>query len=217
MNIVITGGNRGIGLALTKKFISEGHEVTVLCRKTSSELNETSAKVIENVDVTNQDQLFSAANEIAQVDVLISNSGLLVSDSFESFRFEDIQRQVEVNTYGPLKLARAFSSKLGEGSKFGIVTSRMGSISDNTSGGQYGYRISKAAANAVGKSLAEDFRSQGATVLILHPGYVRTEMTHGNGLIDTDESAEGLFNILMSKGLDNTGSFWHINGEELPW
>lgn len=217
MNIVITGGNRGIGLALTQKFLGEGHSVTVLCRKTSKELSETEATVIEGIDVTNEECLKDAADKVGKVDCLISNSGVLISDSFETFKFEDIQKQIEVNTYGPLKLARAFSKKLEEGSKYGIVTSRMGSIGDNTSGGQYGYRLSKTAANAVGKSLAEDFRSQGATVLILHPGYVRTEMTKGNGLIDTVESAEGLYKILTTKGIEETGTFWHTNGEELPW
>jgi NAD(P)-dependent dehydrogenase (short-subunit alcohol dehydrogenase family) len=118
---------------------------------------------------------------------------------------------------GPLKLAKACASKLKKGAKYGIITSRMGSITDNTSGGQYGYRLSKAAANAVGKSLSEDFRSQGVTVLMLHPGYVKTDMTGGSGLIDTTESADGLFKILNEKGFENTGTFWHMNGEMLPW
>lgn len=223
MNVVITGGNRGIGLALTKKFLAEGHQVTVLCRKTSSELEETKASVISGVDVTSQDDLMQAAATFknngnnSQVDMLISNSGVLIGDSFETFTFEDLQTQMEVNTYGPLKLIRAFESLLKAGSKYGIVTSRMGSISDNTSGGQYGYRLSKAGANAIGKSLAEDFKERQVTVLLLHPGYVQTEMTGGRGLIDTVESAEGLYKIMLEKGHENTGSFWHTNGEELPW
>lgn len=217
MKVVLTGGNRGIGLALTEKFLGEGHEVNVLCRKKSPELEATKAFVIEGVDVTNQEDLEKAASQIDSVDCLISNAGVLIGDSYETINFEDIRTQMEVNTYGPLKLMKAFGPKLKEGSKFGLITSRMGSISDNTSGGQYGYRISKAAANAAGKSLAEDFRSQGCTVLMLHPGYVRTDMTGGNGLIDTKESAEGLYQLLINKGMSDTGTFWHTNGEQLPW
>ena len=93
----------------------------------------------------------------------------------------------------------------------------MGSMADNTSGGQYGYRVSKAGLNAIGKSLAEDLKGEEKTVLILHPGYVRTEMTNGNGLIEADESAEGLYKIMTTKTHDQTGTFWHTNGEELAW
>ena len=218
MKVVLTGGNRGIGLALTQKYLSEGHDVTVLCRQSSEELKATRANVIEGIDVTKEENLKEAASQIeGSIDLLISNAGVLIGDSFETFSFENIQKQVEVNTYGPLKLVKSFGHKLVAGSKVGIITSRMGSISDNTSGGQYGYRLSKAAANAVGKSLAEDYKSAEVTVLLLHPGYVRTEMTGGRGLIDTNDSAEGLYEILRDKGIAETGSFWHTNGEELPW
>lgn len=217
MHVVITGANRGIGLAMTEKFLKEGHDVTGLCRKASPELSKTSARVMEGVDVTNLESLQKAAGELDHIDLLINNAGVLLGDSYDTVDFEDLQKQIEVNTFGPLKVALTIGKKVKEGGKIGIVTSRMGSIADNTSGGQYGYRLSKAAANAVGKSLAEDLRTQNVTVLLLHPGYVKTEMTKGNGLIDTQESAEGLFNIMMEKGLEKTGTFWHTNGEQLPW
>jgi NAD(P)-dependent dehydrogenase (short-subunit alcohol dehydrogenase family) len=217
MKVVLTGGNRGIGLALTQRFLEEGYEVTVLCRQSSPELSQGPAKVIEGIDVTNQESLQKAAQEVGDCDILISNAGVLIGDSFETLNFEDLQTQIEVNTYGPLKLVKAFEKNLKKGAKIGIITSRMGSISDNTSGGQYGYRLSKAGANALSKSLAEDFRDRGVTVLILHPGYVKTEMTGGRGLIDTRESAQGLYKILKEKTHEQTGTFWHTNGEELPW
>lgn len=217
MHVVITGANRGIGLAMTEKFLKEGHDVTGLCRKTSQELSNTAARIMEGVDVTDLESLQKAAGELDHIDLLINNAGVLLGDSYDTVDFEDLQKQVEVNTFGPLKVALTIGKKVNEGGKIGIVTSRMGSIADNTSGGQYGYRLSKCAANAVGKSLAEDLRSQNVTVLLLHPGYVRTEMTRGNGLIDTPESAEGLFKIMMEKGLDKTGTFWHTSGEQLPW
>lgn len=217
MHVVITGANRGIGLALTRKFLTEGHQVTGLCRQTSEELSQTEAKVIEGVDVTDLGSLERASQELENIDILINNAGVLLGDSFDSIDFNDLQKQVEVNTFGPLKVAMTVGRRVVDGGKIGIITSRMGSIADNTSGGQYGYRLSKAAANAVGKSLSEDLRSKNIACLLLHPGYVRTDMTRGNGMIDTEESAEGLFKIMMEKGMEHTGSFWHTNGEHLPW
>ena len=93
----------------------------------------------------------------------------------------------------------------------------MGSVADNGSGGMYGYRMSKAAINMAAVSLANDLKEQGIAVIILHPGYVRTDMTGGNGLIDTNESVTGLIKILAEKNMDHTGTFWHTNGEQLPW
>jgi len=215
--VAITGANRGIGLALARKFHENGYKIYGLCRQGSQELRDMGAEVIENIDVTNLEALRAAEAELPELDILINNAGLLIGDSLESVEIEKIQAQFEVNTLGPLKVGMTLAKKLKSGGTLGIVTSRMGSIRDNTSGGQYGYRLSKAAANAVGKSLSEDLRRNGVCVLMLHPGYVRTEMTGGNGLIDTTESAEGLFKILTEKGIDKTGSFWHTTGEELPW
>lgn len=217
MHVVVTGANRGIGLSLTKKFLSVGFEVSALCRKASEELSNTKAKIYEGIDVTQLESLTSIREQLGEIDWLINNAGVLIGDDFNSINFDNIQKQIEVNTLGPLKVALAFGPQVVEGGKIGILTSRMGSITDNTSGGQYGYRLSKAAANAVGKSIAEDFRSRDITCLLLHPGYVRTEMTQGNGLIDSEESAEGLYKIMVSKGLDQSGTFWHTNGEHLSW
>lgn len=216
--VVITGANRGIGLALTKKYLKEGHEVIGLCRRSSEELKGSGAQVIEEVDVTSIPDLEKAAKLIGEIDILINNAGLLSVESLHHMNFEAIQKQVEVNTYAPLKVALTLGKGLKEGSIFGILTSRMGSISDNDSGGYYGYRLSKAAANAAGKSLAMDLKPEGITVLMLHPGYVKTEMTGGQGLIDTNESADGLYNVISQHGeLSETGTFWHSNGESIPW
>lgn len=221
--VVITGANRGIGLSLVQKFLNEGNEVWALCRQNSDDLKalEPSSnhclKIQENVDVTDLDILKGVAQTIGEMDILINNAGLLIGDHLESLVFNDLQKQIEVNTFAVLKVALTLGQNIKPGGTFGILTSRMGSIADNTSGGQYGYRLSKAAANAIGKSLAEDWREKPVTVLLLHPGYVRTEMTGGRGLIDPPESAQGLYDIITTKTLQETGTFWHTNGEQLDW
>ena len=106
---------------------------------------------------------------------------------------------------------------LHTGAKVVIVTSRMGSVADNTSGGMYGYRMSKAAVNMAGMSLSRDLKGKGIAVALLHPGYVRTDMTGGNGFISAEESARGLITQIERLDIQTTGSFWHCNGEELPW
>ena len=217
-NIVITGGNRGIGLALTKKFKNEGHNLTVLCRQSSKELDDLGVEVMTGVDVTNLEVLEKTAAHLSDIDLLINNAGVLYQDSLDNLNFDHLETQLQVNTVAPLKVAATIGKKVKKGGVIGILTSRMGSISDNGSGGYYGYRASKAAANAVGKSLALDLKDKEVTVLLLHPGYVKTEMTGNQGLIDTTESAEGLYKVITEHSrLSDTGTFWHSNGEEIPW
>lgn len=217
MHCLIIGANRGIGLALVEKYLAEGFQVTATCRESSRELNQTKATIIEGIDVTNETSFQRLAAEIDAIDIMIHSAGVLLGDRIERINLENIQKQFEVNTLAPLKSVLALKDKVKPGGKIGLMTSRMGSIADNTSGGQYGYRVSKAGLNAIGKSLAEDLRDENKAVFLLHPGYVRTEMTGGSGLIDPPESAEGLYQIMASKTLQQTGSFWHTNGEQLPW
>jgi NAD(P)-dependent dehydrogenase (short-subunit alcohol dehydrogenase family) len=151
------------------------------------------------------------------LDVLINNAGLLASESLSNLDFASIQRQIEVNAYGPLRVTHKLSSLLKRGSKVALITSRMGSIGDNTSGGMYGYRMSKAALNAAGKSLAHDLSPLGVAVAILHPGYVKTEMTGHHGSVAPDAAAADLLERIDELSLDNTGTFWHADGSVLPW
>jgi NAD(P)-dependent dehydrogenase (short-subunit alcohol dehydrogenase family) len=152
-----------------------------------------------------------------EIDVLVNNAGILTSESLDNLDFDRIRRQLEINSLGPLRVTAALLPRLGRGSKVAIVTSRMGSIGDNTSGGRYGYRMSKAAVNAAGKSLAMDLKPRGIAVALLHPGFVRTDMTGHNGMVDPEESARGLIARIDELSLQSTGRFWHMNGEELPW
>ena len=148
--------------------------------------------------------------------MLVNNAGILSRDALDDLDFDGMRRQFEVNALAPLRVTRALLPNLGAGSKVVIITSRMGSIADNGSGGYYGYRMSRAAVNIAGVSLARDLRERGIAVLLLHPGMVATEMTGQHG-IPVAEAARNLVARIETLGLDQTGSFHHANGEPLPW
>ncbi len=217
--VCITGANRGIGLELARHYKVRGDRVIAVCRSASKDLKALGVDLSEGVDVTIDDSVTGFVAELAdtRVDLLINNAGLLSDESLVDLDFDRMRRQFEVNTLGPLRMTAAVAPNLGEGSKVAIISSRMGSIQDNTSGGRYGYRMSKCAANMAGRSLAHDLKDSGVAVAILHPGFVRTEMTGGQGLIDSPESAAGLMARIDELTLETTGTFWHVNGEVIPW
>ncbi|SOB77649.1 Short-chain dehydrogenase [Marinobacter sp. LV10R510-11A] len=217
--VVITGANRGIGLELARHYAREGHEVIGVCRQSSEELANVTAQVIEEVDVTTNEGIEKLKAGLAgkSISLLINNAGLLQDEQLGSIDFDSIRIQMEINAYAPLRVAEALIPLMGQSSKIANITSRMGSIADNDSGGRYGYRASKAALNAFGKSLAMDLKPKGIAVAQLHPGYVKTRMVGFGGLISPEDSARGLAERITKLSLENTGSFWHSNGEELPW
>jgi NAD(P)-dependent dehydrogenase (short-subunit alcohol dehydrogenase family) len=217
--VVITGANRGIGLELARHFAGEGCVVVGVCREASTELQDVAARVIEGVDVTTDGGIRKLVDELKDqtIDLLINNAGLLQDEKLGSIDFDSIRTQMEINAYAPLRVAEALVARIPSGGKIANITSRMGSIADNDSGGRYGYRASKAALNAFGKSLAMDLKPRGIAVAQLHPGYVQTRMVNFGGLITPEESAKGLAARIEGLNLENTGSFWHSNGEALPW
>ncbi|WP_417538789.1 SDR family oxidoreductase [Marinobacter sp.] len=217
--VVITGANRGIGLELARHYASEGYEVVGVCRQSSDELAKVARQIIEGVDVTTAEGIAKLKTGLAgkHISLLINNAGLLQDEVLGSIDFDSIRTQMEINAYAPLRVAEALIPLMGQGSKIANITSRMGSIADNDSGGRYGYRASKAALNAFGKSLAMDLKPKGIAVAQLHPGFVKTRMVNFGGLITPEESARGLVEQIARLNLENTGSFWHSNGEELPW
>jgi NAD(P)-dependent dehydrogenase (short-subunit alcohol dehydrogenase family) len=218
-NAIVTGANRGIGLQLCGALKERGYSVTGLCRQPSDALADLGINVHENYDVTDGAAIdeFARTVEPGTVDLLINNAGILHGTTLDDLDLESVRRQFEVNALGPLRVTRSLLHALKDGAKIALVTSRMGSIADNDSGGSYGYRMSKAALNAAGMSLARDLHARGIAIAILHPGYVRTDMTGQSGLIDPDESVAGLLQRIDELNLNNTGTFWHTNGEILPW
>lgn len=219
MKALITGCNRGIGLELAKQLNNKGYEIYAVCRTGSDELKSITEHIYDNIDVTNFQQLKDLSKKLESVefDLLINNAGVLKPTSLENLNIDDINLMFQVNAVAPLILTQQFLSHLKDGSKVAMITSRMGSIEDNTSGGQYGYRMSKCALNIAGKSLAEDLKSKGISVGLFHPGFVNTRMVNFNGQIDPDVSAEGIIQQIDKLNLETTGGFWHSNGEKLPW
>ena len=218
-NAIVTGANRGIGLQLCHALKNRGYKVTALCRQSSDTLANLGINIHDNYDVTDVAAIeaFAQSVEAGTIDLLINNAGILRSTSLKNLDLESARQQFEVNALGQLRVTHSLLRALKDGAKIALVTSRMGSIADNDSGGSYGYRMSKAALNAAGVSLARDLHARSIAVAILHPGYVRTDMTGQEGLIDVDESVAGLLERIDELNLENSGSFWHTNGELLPW
>lgn len=216
---VVTGANRGIGLELARQLSERGDEVIAGVRKTSKDLAALNVETHENVDVTDDSSVarFAEALSGRKVDVLINNAGVLTRQALDALDYDEMRRQFEVNALGPLRMTAALLPCLASGSKVGIVSSRMGSVADNTSGSHYGYRMSKAAVNMAGRSLAHDLKDQGITVILLHPGYVSTDMTDHKGDTPPQEAARGIIARIDEAGPERSGTFWHANGTELPW
>ncbi len=218
-SIVVTGANRGIGLEFVKLYCRRGDKVYAVCRQSSAALAETGADIIDGVDVGSEACAARLREGLANVRVqlLINNAGILRDEKLGELNYATIEDQFHINTLGPLRVTEALLDNLEEGAKIALITSRMGSIADNSSGGRYGYRISKAALNIAGVSLAHDLKPRGIAVALLHPGYVATDMVGGRGDISPELAAERLAARIDELNLGNSGSFWHSNGELLPW
>ncbi len=216
---LVTGANRGIGFSLVKLLKARGDTVIATCRRETPELTRLGVEVESGVDVTSDKSLNLLAEKLQgrSLDLLINNAGVLAEEGLERLDFASIQRQMEANAFGPLRVTHKLLPLLTSGSKVALLTSRMGSIADNSSGGYYGYRMSKAALNAAGKSLAHDLAGRGISVVLLHPGYVKTEMTGNHGSVLPDDAARALLARIDALTPQTSGSFWHASGEVLPW
>jgi len=217
---VVTGANRGIGLALCAELAKRGHHVLAACRSSSPELAKLGVEVVQGVDVATDAGIAALVKAVGDrsIDLLVNNAGILVwGDQLGALNVEGIRKQFEVNALAPLRLTDALRDRLPKGAKVALITSRMGSIDDNTSGARYGYRMSKAALNMAGKSLAVDLKPHGVAVAILHPGLVKTDMIGGNGQVEPADAAKGLLARIDDLTLATSGGFWHMNGERLPW
>ena len=217
---LIIGANRGIGLELARQLKDRGEDVIATCRSNSPELNSLSVRVETDIDITSGESVMKLKENLndIKVDVLIQNAGIAEFNSLSNLDPQSIVNQFEVNALSPLCCVQTMLSKLSKSAKIALISSRMGSIEDNSSGGSYGYRMSKVALCMAGKSLSVDLKPRGISVAILHPGLVSTRMTGftSNG-IQPKESVKGIIQRIDELTLDNSGTFWHSNSEILPW
>jgi NAD(P)-dependent dehydrogenase (short-subunit alcohol dehydrogenase family) len=218
--VLVTGANRGIGLEYCRQLSVRGDDVIAVCREAGPELESLGIRIEAGIELTDSsaiDELMSRLHH-QSLDGAILNAGILHSTGLNDLDADAIRQQFEVNALAPLRLASVLTRHLSSGSWIALMTSRMGSIADNTSGGSYGYRMSKAALNMAGQSLAVDLKPKGIAVAILHPGLVATRMINFNpNGISPQQSVQGLLKRIDTLTLETSGSFWHANGEELPW
>lgn len=183
---------------------------------------------LHRLDVTSPESVSGLATQLANkpIDVLLNVAGVMTpaeQDSLETTNKAVLTKTFEVNTFGPLLVTQALLPGIlaGGEKRVGIVSSRVGSMGDNNSGGSYAYRASKAGVNSIGRSLAVDLREQGVTVSLLHPGIVETNLNPTAGghseAVQPDEAAGKLWSVFREKGVEESGRFWHREGGELPW
>jgi NAD(P)-dependent dehydrogenase (short-subunit alcohol dehydrogenase family) len=217
---LVTGASRGIGLELVRQVNARADDVIATCRTRTPELDAVGCRVVDGIDVGSDDvgaALLEALGDAQSVDVVVNNAGLARWDTLGTIDVDAAREELEVNTLGPLRVTLALLPRLGPGAKIALISSKAGSIGDRPSGGNYGYRMSKAALNMLGANLAADLAARGIHVAVLHPGFVRTEMTQGGGNVDPTESADGLIRQIDALDASRSGRFFHADGSEVAW
>ncbi len=230
--VLITGASRGLGLEFTRQWLAKGAQVYALARKAEAAKELTGlgrdhkeALRIHDCDVASDDSVGEARRAVSgawdRIDVLINNAGMYGerTDSIEEIDFDTIRRVFETHTLGPMRITRAFLPLLKKGREPRVahLSSLMGSIEDNGSGGSYGYRISKAALNMISKNLSHELRPAGIISAVLHPGWVRTDMGGSQGRLSVEESIKGLIRTIDSLGMKESGGFFDYAGKPAPW
>ena len=224
---LVTGADRGIGASICEQIGMRGDTALAACLVDAPELRgKRGVEILTGVDVTSAESMRALVRKVGdrRIDVIVNNAGLVVERKLGEFDYDVFQKEYAVNALGPLRVVEALLPRMGSGGKIGIVTSRVGSLSENGSGGLYGYRLSKAAGNMAGINLAHELKPRGIAVICLHPGSVRTQMTAGLAdqatvgvLVDPPAAAKGLIARLDELTLETTGTFRHANGQALPW
>jgi len=227
--IFISGANRGLGLEFTRQFLQAGNNVIASCRrpKQAQALQDLQREYTDTLQIVALDMLdVQAIEHIATaistpIDILLLNAGIAGNSgvTIGNVEHSNMQRVFNTNSFAPVMLADALLPKIAQGRKKLIIaiSSKMGSIDDDRSGRGYAYRGSKAALNAMMVAMSIDVAAQDVKILLLHPGWVRTDMTRHNGLIDAQTSVKGLRDIIANADHYNTGQFLDYQGKPIPW
>jgi NAD(P)-dependent dehydrogenase (short-subunit alcohol dehydrogenase family) len=228
---LITGASRGIGLEFCRQYAADGWRVLACCRlpEKADALNRLAAQYPELIevhalDVADHVEIERLAQVLADesIDLLINNAGIYPDSDKGGFGHTNYAEWMEafrVNTMAPLKMAETFATQIARSKLKTVVTltSMMGSIADNGSGGSYLYRSSKAAANMVVKSLSIDLKPLGIAAVVFHPGWVKTDMGGPNALISTEQSVSGIRKMIGGLTIDDSGKFFGFDGQVIPW
>jgi NAD(P)-dependent dehydrogenase (short-subunit alcohol dehydrogenase family) len=226
MVTVVIGADKGIGLEIVKALAARGErDLVAVCLAEGGAAQGHAARVIGGVNVTSGADVARMAATLAEtfprIDTLFHISGVMSMDTLGELDYAQALREFDINALGPLRTVEACLPLLKEGAKVGIVTSRVGSLTDNSSGGQYAYRLSKAAANMAGLNLHHDLSKRGVAVRMLHPGMVKTDLVKiypgEYNYITPAQAALGLIARMEDLTLAESGQFRHGNGDLLPW
>ena len=217
--VVITGANRGIGLALCRVYHERGADVIALCRTASPELVDLGVRILDGVDFAESEAIPMLANALQgqPIGLLINNAGVIGSDRLGDLERDRLLAQFAVNTVAPVMVTDALAAQLAVGGKVVFISSIRGSLAENTTSGRYGYRMSKAALNMGALCLAHDLKARGISVATVHPGSVGTGMSQGQGYLSPEESARAIMAVTDQVSLANTGCFWDYSGQQIPW
>ncbi|MEW6674166.1 MAG: SDR family oxidoreductase [Thermodesulfobacteriota bacterium] len=227
ITVMITGANRGIGLELVKAYAADGAQVFACCRRPQSAeaLRGIAAKTggrvsIHQLNVTDPKEIAALKQQLGSIpiDILINNAGISDGRETAAVDYAVWEEVLRVNTIAPYRVSTTFRANLAAGAekKLATISSQMGSIAENT-GGRPAYRSSKAAVNQVMKGLAGEYRGYGITVVVLHPGWVRTDMGGPQAPVSPADSARGIKRVIAAATLENTGKFMDYQGKALPW
>lgn len=221
--VLVTGANRGLGLEFVEQLQKKGYEVIGTARspEKATELKATGARV-EQLDVADAGSVASLAERLngAPIDILINNAGMLnrADSTLNTLDFDMMERSFQVNSLGPLRVTQALlpNLKAGTGKTVVSITSRLGSI-ELSNGGLYSYRTSKTALNQINKIFSSELASEGFTCVVMHPGWVRTDMGGASATLSKAESISGMLGVIENLSTASNGKFYNYDGQELPW
>lgn len=224
--VLITGASRGLGKEFTRQFAADGWRVIATCRSLEggANLRDVEGNVeVHLLDVLDHQAIEKLSEELKDeaIDCLLNNAGVygVKGAGFGESNYDAWITEFRTNVHAPMKMAESFVEQVARSERKLIVTltSKMGSIADNEAGGSYVYRSSKAAMNAVNKSLSIDLKERGISCVALHPGWVRTDMGGSSGLIDAPESVSGMKSVIEGLDISKTGQFFNYDGTSIPW